>query len=148
MPFGRTVTPPNGTETTIPPNNPQGQNTKIKIEKHSYKKHTSFAIPIVLYRPQIGPPARNGKKMAEKWILAPPGTRGKNGRKMGKLPFLAHFCAIFGPIFPFFGHFSRISRWGQNPFFGHFFPISGRGPIWGLYRTIGIAIQVEMIVSL
>ena len=47
-----------------------------------------LAIPIALYRPQIGPPARNGKKMAEKWILAPPGKRGQNGRKMGRRPDL------------------------------------------------------------
>ena len=53
-------------------------------------------------------------KMPEKWILAPPGKRGRNFRKMGKLGQkwvkLGHF-PIFRPLI-----------WsGQNPFFGHFF---------------------------
>ena len=89
---------------------------------------TKFAIPIALYRPQIGPPARNGKKMAKKWIWAPPKKKGKKWPKNGKIgpkiaqkwPF-SHFWAIFSPF----------SRWGQNPFFGHFFPISGRRPDLG-----------------
>ena len=88
----------------------------------------SVATPIALYRPQIGPPARDGKKMAEKWILAPRGRRGENMAekwenwpKLGqKWPF-SIFWAIF---FPFSGgaklHFSAT-----------FFPISGRRPNWG-----------------
>ena len=88
---------------------------------------TTVAIPIALYRPQIGPPARNGKKMAEKWILAPPGKKGKNGRKMGKWPFFDPFLAnfpIFRPFFPFFPggakiHFSAIfSHFGPEARFG------------------------------
>ena len=66
--------------------------------------------------------------MAEKWILAPPGKWEKNGRKMGKLPFLTPFLAnfpIFRPIF------SRFPPWGQNPFFSHFFPVSGQRPEMG-----------------
>ena len=39
--------------------------------------------------------------------------RGKNGRKMGKWPFLTHFW----PIFSEFGHFSPFSPMGPNP--GH-----------------------------
>ena len=76
----------------------------------------------------MGPPARNGKKMAKKWILAPPGKRGKMAQKMGNLPFLAHSWANFPTFRPFFPLFFR---WGQNPFFGHFFPISGRRPDLG-----------------
>ena len=94
---------------------------------------SSIAIPIALYRPQIGPPTRNGKKTAEKWILAPPEKRGKMAEKWEHRPFLTLVWANFpifrpffpqvgSPIFPFFGHFSP--RWGQNPFFGRFFPIS------------------------
>ena len=106
------------------------------------KWRSRIAIPIALHRPQIGPPARNGKKMAENWILAPLKKRGKNGRKIGKLVQKSIFKPIFGPFFcPFFGHFSPFSRWGQNPFFGHFFPFRAGGPIWGLYRAIGIANQ-------
>ena len=49
-------------------------------------------------------------------ILAPPETRGKNGKN-----------ALF-------------FRWGQNPFVGIFFPFRAGGPIvWGLCRAIGIA---------
>ena len=58
---------------------------------------------------QIGPPARNAKKMAENGFW-PPRKKGKNGRKMRKWPFLTHF--EFGPILPFFGHFSPFWRWG------------------------------------
>ena len=47
----------------------------------------SVAIQIALYRPPIGPPARNGKKnMAEKWMLAPPGKRGEKWPKNGFWP--------------------------------------------------------------
>ena len=99
---------------------------------------SKVAIPIALYRPQIGPPARNGRKMAEKWILAPLQKKGgKNGRKMGKLPFLTHFWAnfpIFRPFFPLFPGGAKID------FSTIFFPFRAGGPIWGLYRAIGIAI--------
>ena len=75
------------------------------------------AIPIALFRPEIGNPARNGptKQKEEKW------------------PFFAHF-----PIFrPFF---SLFSRYGQNPYFSAiFFPFRAGSPISGLYRAIGIA---------
>ena len=72
---------------------------------HRMENGPTFAILVAWYRPHFAPPARNGKKMAEKWILAPPGKWPKNGRKMGKLPFLTHFLANF-PIFrPFFSHF-------------------------------------------
>ena len=40
-----------------------------------------FVIPIALYRPQIGPPAQNGKKWPEKWILATPGKGEKMAEK-------------------------------------------------------------------
>ena len=64
------------------------------------------------------------KKMAEKWILAPPGKkRGENGRTR-KMAIFDSFWVIF--IFPPF------SRWDQNPFLGHFFvPCRAGGPIWG-----------------
>ena len=69
--------------------------------------------------------------MAEKWILAPPGKRGKNGRKMGqKWPF-SHFLAIF-PLLP---------GGAKIHFLAIFFPFRAGGPIWGLYRAIGIATQ-------
>ena len=81
-----------------------------------------LAIPIALYRPQIGPPARNGKK----WP--------KNGKMAIFDPFLgqfSHFSAIFSPF----------SRWGLFVhFLSIFFPFRAGGPIWGLYRAIGIAI--------
>ena len=88
--------------------------------------NTSLAIPIALYRPQIGPPARNGKKMAEKWILAPPGKREKNGRKMGKLAQKWTKNGSDMAIFPFFGHFFPFCPVGPKsifwPFFSHFGP--------------------------
>ena len=87
-----------------------------------------FAIPIALYRPQIGPLARNGKKMGKTWILAPPGKRGKNGRKMGRWPFLTHFWAI---VDRFFGHFFLFPGGAKIHVFAHFFPISGRRPDLG-----------------
>ena len=65
------------------------------------------------------------EKMAEKSILAAPGTRGKNGRNIGqtwvkKWPF-SHFSAIFSPFFPDGAkiHFSAI-----------FFPFRAGGPKW------------------
>ena len=67
------------------------------------------------------------EKMAEKWILAQPGKRGENGRKMGNPPFLTLFWANF----PIRRYFSLFARWGQNPFFGHVFPISGPKPEMG-----------------
>ena len=82
----------------------------------------SLAIPIALYRPPIGPPARSGGKMA-----GPTGP--KNRQNWPKNPFFTHFWANF-PIFrPIFFPFSR---WGQNPFFGHFFSHFGQFlPIFG-----------------
>ena len=80
-----------------------------------------LAIPVALYRPEIGPPAaKTGKKMAKKSILAPPLRRGKNGPLSSAIFSLfcggvkIHFLAIFSPF-----------RAG--------------GPIWGLYRATGIA---------
>ena len=89
--------------------------------------------------PKSGPLRRNGEKMAEKWIVAPPGKRGKSGRKMGKLVQNGAKNGSKMAIFPFFGHFSLFSRWGQNLFFGHFFPFRAGGPIWGQDRAIRIA---------
>ena len=90
--------------------------------------------------PKSGLRPEMGKKMAEKWILAPPGkgqkmaqkwenwpkNGRKNGSKMAIFPFLGHFF----PLFPGRSkiHFSAI-----------FFPFRAGGPIWGLYRAIGIA---------
>ena len=63
--------------------------------------------------------------MAEKWILAPPGKKGKNGRKMGKLAQKwvknGHF-PISRPFFPFFPrakiHRPSFSRFGPEARFG------------------------------
>ena len=107
---------------------------KLLIPKQNVvqKNQTIIAIPIALYRPEIGPPARNGEKMAKKWILAPPGKRGKMAQKVGKLAQKwaknGHF-PIFRPVFTLL-----------NPFFAIFSSFRAR-PIWGLYRAIGIARQ-------
>ena len=77
-----------------------------------------FAIPIALYRAQIGPPARNGNKWPKNGFW-PTGKKGKKWPKNGKIgpkmdqkwPF-SDFSAIFRPFFPFFGHFFPIS--GRN----------------------------------
>ena len=69
--------------------------------------------------------------MAEKWILAPPGKGGKNGRKIWKM-------AIFDPFLGPFSHFSAIFPQGLH-FSAIFSPFRAGGPIWGLYRAIGIA---------
>ena len=88
------------------------------------------AIPIALYRPQIRPPARNGKKMAEKWILAPLGQKEEKWPKNGKI------CPKMGrPFFCFFPGVAKIH------FSAIFFPFRAGGPILGLYRAIGIASQ-------
>ena len=69
--------------------------------------------------------------MAEKWILAPPGKRGKNGRKMGKWMFFTHFWADF-PIFrPFFASFFPFSLEPKSIVLANFVPISGRRPEMG-----------------
>ena len=95
--------------------------TKSLLTKN-YSEIILFGKITNLYRPQIGPPARNGRKMD----FGPTGKKGKkDGRKIGKLakksmvyPFLgqfSHFSAIFSP-FPW---------WGRNPFsaiFLHFGP--------------------------
>ena len=87
-----------------------------------------LATSIALYRPQIGPLARNEK----------PGKRGKNGWKMGKWPFLIHFWANF-PIFrPCFPLFSGLAKNHFSAIFSDF----GRRSDLGLYRAIGIAILV------
>ena len=76
----------------------------------------SLAFPIALYRPQMGPPARNGKKNGPKNGFWP---HQEIGPKMGqKWPF-SHFSAIlssfsggakinFGP----FPHFRPEARFG------------------------------------
>ena len=82
-------------------------------------------------RPEIGkewpkngfwPHREKGKKMAEKWENWP-----KNGSKMAIFPF-------FGHLFPLFPGGAKIH------FSANFFPFRAGGPIWGLYRAIGIAI--------
>ena len=78
-----------------------------------------------VYRPQIGPPARNGEKMAGKWILAPPGKRVKKWLKNGKIGPKIHCLPIFGPIFPFFGHFFPFFPVGPKSIFRPFFPHFG-----------------------
>ena len=50
-----------------------------------------LAIPIAQYRPQIRPPARNGKKWPKKWIFGPTGKREKIAEKWEN--------GHFGPIF-------------------------------------------------
>ena len=70
-------------------------------------------------------PTRKKEKMAEKWA--------KNGPKMGKK-------WIFGPIFLFFGYFFPLFPGGAKVHFSAiFFSFRAGGPIWGLYRAIGIA---------
>ena len=63
-------------------------------------RELSVAIPIDLYRPHFGPPARNAKK----WP--------RNGKFSPKMA-----------IFPFFDHSFPFSQWGKNPFFDHYFPL-------------------------
>ena len=87
---------------------------------------TKFAIPIALYRPQIGPPARNGKKNGRKMDFGPTGKGGgewhkwenwpKNGSKMGQK---CHF-PIFDPFLPFFFPVGPNSIF--RPFCSHFGP--------------------------
>ena len=96
-------------------------------------------------RPQVAPPARNGKKWPKNrfWpqreTVGKMAENGKIGPKMGQnaiFPF-SHFSAIFQP-FPGEAktHFSAI-----------FFPFRAGGPIWGLYRAIGIASRAEKRLS-
>ena len=97
---------------------------------------SNIAIPVALYRPQTGPPARNGEKMAEKWSLAQPGKRGKNGRNMGKNGRKWENWPKNGSkmaIFPFFGQcFPFFFLVGPESVFRPFFsPISGRRPDLG-----------------
>ena len=105
-------------------------------------------IPIALCRSQTGPSGPKWeKKMAEEWIFRPHLEKGqKNGRKIGKLAQKSIFYPVLGQI-----HFSAIfcpfSRWGQNPFFGHFLPFRAGGPIWGLYRAIGIATSCVILLN-
>ena len=81
-------------------------------------KESGLAIPIALYRPQIGPLARNGKKS---------GSNRKKGKKWFKN-----------------SHFSRPFPVGPKSIFRPFFsPFRAGGPIWGLYRAIGIASLVS-----
>ena len=81
------------------------------------------AIAIALYRPQIGPLARNGEKMAKKWILAPLGKKWGKWPKNGNLAIFDPFFGQFFPIFrPFFGHFPV----GAKIHFPAIFPISGQ----------------------
>ena len=92
-----------------------------------------LVMPIALYRPQIGPSARNGEKGVKKSILAPPEKRGNNGRNMGKLP---HFGASFPIFWPFFPHFPGGAKIHFSAIFS---PFRAGGPIWGQNRAIGIA---------
>ena len=103
----------------------QAQDRPAGLQFSSEIEHsTKLAILIAWYRPHFGPEARNGEKMAEKWILAAPGKWEKNDRKMETLAKKRAKNANFPIFLPF-------SRRGQNPFFGHFFPISGRRPEMG-----------------
>ena len=90
-----------------------------------------IAIPIALYRPHLGPRARNGEKMAEKRTLAPPRKRGKNGEAWGKQLSLTHFWAdipIFRPFFPIFPGGTKIH---VSAIFSHFGPEARNGVCTG-----------------
>ena len=89
------------------------------------------AIPIALYRAQIGPTARNGKKWGKKWILAPREKGGKMAEKWENWPKNGPTMAIF----PFSAIFSPFLK----PFFSHFGPEARSGVCTG--RAIGIANQ-------
>ena len=66
-----------------------------------FRMQSHVAIPVALCRPQIGPPARDGEKMAEKWILALPGKRGgKKAEKWENGPKNGRNLPIFRPFFP------------------------------------------------
>ena len=108
-----------------------------KKKKQGLEGQGKVAIPIALYRPQTGPPPRNGEKMGEKWILAPL----RNGGKMAEKWENGHFRPIFWPIFPFFGHFSPffLVCGAKIHFSAILSPFRAGGPSWCLYRAIGIA---------
>ena len=73
-----------------------------------------FAIPVGLHRPQIGPPARNGKKNGRRMDF---GKRGKMAERWGNWPKNGSKMVIF----PFFGHFSPFSPVGPKSIFWPFF---------------------------
>ena len=106
------------------PGNPEKGGAQKQPQPSRANSQARIAIPIALYGSQIGPPARNGKKMAK-----PPG-KGEKGRKMGKL---AQKWVKNGNFPIFSAIFSLFFRWGENPFFAHFFPFR--------YRAIRIARQ-------
>ena len=65
------------------------------------------------------------------------GTR--SGKEAGFLAKMAIFDPFLGQFSNFSAIFPPFSRWGQDPFSGFLLPFRAGGPIWGLYRAIGIA---------
>ena len=89
-----------------------------------FRTDLRFRLPCT--DPKSGLRPEMGKKRLKNGFW-PPGRRGKNG----------HFWPIFGTIFPFFRPFFPFSRW----------PFRAGGPIWGLYRAIGIA-RIDLTCSI
>ena len=80
---------------------------------------TNFAILIALYRPQFGPPARNGRKKWPKNGFGPFSRHenaGKIGRKMGEMANFPYFS-------PFFSHFPVGPKSILRPFFPPYFAL-------------------------
>ena len=95
---------------------------RCEIVTYLIQKYFSLAIPIALYRPHVALRAQNGKKWQKNEFLATTGKRGKNGRKMGKWPFLTHFSAIL----------SHFPGGAKIHFFAILVPISGPKPEMGV----------------
>ena len=91
-----------------------------------------FPTAIALHRPQIGPPARNGKKWPKNGFWE---KGGKIGRKW-KMALVSHFSANF---LPFFDHFPPLLLVGPEaifrPFFSHFGPEARFGVCTGQSRS-------------
>ena len=102
--------------------------SKAACQQNPRKRRPWTCYPDCLVQTPFRAPGPTWEKnRPENGLLALPGKWEENGRRMGKLPFLAHF---FGQFSDFFGHFSPIFQ-GQNPFFRPFFPISGHRPEMG-----------------
>ena len=91
------------------------------------KSQPRFAILIALYRPISGLSGQKWGKNIKKWILAPPGNWGKNGRKIDKGSKMV--------VFPFFVHFSPIFLVGPKSFFRPFFHMARNGVSTGQFRV-------------
>ena len=110
-------------------NNPVVQSSPLLVALRFWDCLASFSLhcnPIALYRPQIGPPAWNGKKMVPKnGFFSPPPPPGKR-RKMAKKWENGHFWPVFPADFPicqpFFPLFPGGAKTHFSAIFSHFGP--------------------------